>query len=461
MINGKKSRQGLIYLTFRAYVRFVHNTFLYRRIYHLGVENILSDGTPLLIASNHQNCLCDPLGILFVFNDRKPGFLVRADVFSLHPTINKILRKMGLYPAYRLSFDGEASLTKNKEIFHLSEKELLGGRTLLIYPEGMHQDKHLLGDFSLGYTKLAFEAAELDAFQTEIFILPACNHYSAYYDIQQDMLVCFGTPISLQPYYELYKTKPRTAQRKVNTLVREQIESMMLNITDTDNYRAIDFLRNTYGRKYAAQHGFRTQYLPDKLRSDRALFAALEAALKRDRASTATSTTVQQIYDDALTLEREIKKLNIREDHLDTPPPGRPQILTSILIMLLLLPAWIISLWPHLIIYKTPALIMRRVKDKMFHNSFLLGISVLITIPLLYTLSIILASLFVNARIALLYALTLPWAGLFAWYYRKHAIRIRQDIRYRNACLTGRIRPLTELRNHLHQKLNHILNKNE
>jgi 1-acyl-sn-glycerol-3-phosphate acyltransferase len=435
-------------------VRFVHDTFFYRRIYHLGVENILSDGTPVLVASNHQNCLCDPLGVLFVFEDRKPDFLVRADVFSVHPAINKILRKMGLFPAYRLSFDGEASLAKNKEIFDMSEKELADGRTLLVYPEGTHQDKHWLGDFSLGYMKMAFEAAELDDFQTEIFILPACNHYSGYYDIRQDMLVRFGTPISLQPYYKLYKTKPRTAQRRVNALVREQLEGMMLNITDSDNYRAIDFLRNTYGRKYAAQRGFRTEYLPDMLLSDRAFFAALEAVKSDDE------TSVRQIYDDALILEDGIKKLNIREDHLDKAP-GWNIIIASILVMIALLPVWMFSLWPNIIIYKTPALVMRRVKDKMFYNSFLFGISVLVTMPVLYTLSFILACFFVNIWMAFLYALSLPWLGLFAWHYWKYAVRTWQDIRYRNADRVGRIDPLAELRNNIHERLNNILNKNE
>ena len=107
MINSEKSKQGLIYRMFRAYVRFVHDTFFYKHVYRIGTENIPSDGTPVLIASNHQNCLCDPLGVLFTFKDRKPSFLVRADVFSVHPLVSRILRKMGLLPAYRLSFDGE------------------------------------------------------------------------------------------------------------------------------------------------------------------------------------------------------------------------------------------------------------------------------------------------------------------------------------------------------------------
>ncbi len=454
MVNGKKSSQGLIYRMFRAYVRFVHDTFFYKHVYRIGTENIPSNGTPVLIASNHQNCLCDPLGVLFTFKDRKPSFLVRADVFSIHSVISKILYKMGLLPAYRLSFDGEASLAKNKKIFNVSERELVSGRTLLMYPEGMHQDKHWLGDFSLGYTKMAFEAAELDGFRTEICILPVCNHYSGYYDIQHDVLVRFGTPVSLQPYYELYKTKPRTAQRQVNMLVREQIAGMMLNITDLDNYRAIDFLRNTYGRKHAVEHGARPGYLPDLLVSDRSFFESL------DKAKSEGDESVQQIYDDALVLEDGIKKLKIRDDNLDKTP-GWGSILFSVLAMIALVPVWLFSLWPNIIIYKTPVFVMRRIKDKMFYNSFLFGMSVLITMPVLYTLSFMLAWFFVNIWCAVIYALMLPWLGLFAWYYWKCTVRILQDIRYRNVDRAGRISPLTELRDKIYERLNNLINKNE
>ena len=450
MVKRKKSRQGLLYRAFRAYLRFVHDRFFYRKSYRLNIENIPSDGTPVLIASNHQNCLCDPLGVIVAFKDRKPNALARADVFTIHPLVNKILRKMGLLPAYRLTFDGEESLGKNKEIFDVSGKELVGGRTILIYPEGAHQDKHWLGDFSFGYTKLAFEAAEIDGFQTEIFILPCCNHYSDYYDIQKDVLLKFGTPVSLKPFYELYKTKPRTAQRQANALVREQMADMMLNITDLNNYGAIDFLRNTYGRKYALKQGFKIGYLPDMLESDRAFFEALQKAKAED------SPSVQQVYDDALRLEDEVRKLKISDDNFEHTP-GWGAIIASIVALIALFPVWLFSLWPNIIIYKVPEFALRCVRDKMFYNSFLYGISVLITMPVLYTLSFILAWVYVNIWLALVYALALPYLGLFAWYYRRYAVKIMQNIRFLNLNGTDKLNALMKLRTMIYEKLNNIL----
>ena len=445
-----KSRQGFIYRVFRAYLRYVHDKFFYRKSYRVNMENIPPDGTPMLIASNHQNCLCDPVGVVVAFKDRKPGALARADVFATHPLVNKILRKMGLLPAYRLTFDGEESLGKNKEVFNVSGKELVNGRSILIYPEGGHQDKHWLGDFSFGYTKMAFEAAELDDFQTEIFILPCCNHYSDYFDIQKDILLKFGTPVSLKPFYELYKTKPRTAQRQVNALVREQMEGMMLNITDLDNYEAIDFLRNTYGRKYALKHGFRADHLPDKLMSDKAFFKSLEEVKAEN------GDVVQQVYNDTLRYKNELKKLNVVDRNFDHTP-GWGAIVASVVVMIALLPVWLFSLWPNIIIYKVPELVLHRVKDKMFYNSFLYGISVLITMPLLYTLSFVLVWVYVNFFVAIVYALALPYLGLFAWYYKQYAVSMTRNIRYRRLKGTDTFRNLKELREIINERLNNIL----
>jgi len=126
-----------------------------------------------MIVSNHQNCINDPVGIMFSMLDRKPYFIMRADVFAYHPILNKFFRSIGLLPAFRIDYEGEESLQKNIDTFLLSENELVNGNTLVMFPEAGHQDKRWLGDFSFGYTKMVFEAAALHNFETEIL---SCLH---------------------------------------------------------------------------------------------------------------------------------------------------------------------------------------------------------------------------------------------------------------------------------------------
>ena len=78
---------------------------------------------------------------------------------------------------------------------------------------------------------------------------------------------------------------------------------MMLNITDLENYEAIDYIRETYGFKYCTDCGGNKKYLPDKLASDKALFKELEAVKAQE------PETIAEIYSEALTLKKELQKV--------------------------------------------------------------------------------------------------------------------------------------------------------
>jgi cell surface protein SprA len=75
------------------------------------------------------------------------------------------------------------------------------------------------------------------------------------------MLIRFGKPISIKPYYERYQQEPRATMMEINSLVHSQIKEMMLHIDDIEHYDQIDWLReNEYGKKYAREHGYKSVY---------------------------------------------------------------------------------------------------------------------------------------------------------------------------------------------------------
>ncbi len=454
--NKKRSILGEIFFRVaRAYVGFWHNRFYYRRIHQIGKENVPPVGTPLIIASNHQNAVNDALAVEFTFMDRPVSIFTRADLFS-KPVIGSMLRAWHLLPAFRLGMDGIDSLDKNFDVFAEAGETMLDGGTVMIFPEAVNQDKRWLGEFSQGYLRMAFDAAKRNNFETDIQILPMVNHYSDYFHFQEDLLVKFGQPISLKQYYELYQTKPRTVQRDINREVRRQISDMMLNITDLDNYEAIDYIRNTYGEHYCRQCGGDFSYLPDKLESDKALFKELEQARERGE-------DLQEIYSQALEIKTACGKYDMPGDMFDRS--FLPSLVALRIAMLVLgFPLFVVSLIPNILFWLVPMPIVSKLKKGTSHGAMFIGgvrfaINTILVIPVAYTAVLLTEGFTIGWLPAVIHTVLLPFLAVFAWKFRKLFLLVKNQLRFKRL-ITGALKPIGELRKKLFDKLDKILNKN-
>ena len=448
---SKGGKPGIGYRLFRMYVRIMHNCNYYRKAVYLGRENI-PQNCPLLIVSNHQNSLNDALAMFFAINSRKGRkwrAITRADAFDI-PFLGMIMHWLGLLPAFRLSY-GIENLSKNAHAFDEAADELLVDGTVIIYPEAGHQDKRWLGKFTSGYLKLIFKAIEKDNFEKEMFILPSCNHYSDYFDEQEDVLIKFGKPISVAPYYEQYKLKPRTTIKELNTVVRKAISDMMLDITDLDNYEAIDFLRNTYGIKYARQQGFNPDSIDDKLDADRLFVKNLESAREADESSVAA------IYDRTRTLVEKLKEMKIDDRFFDMKISA-VGIISKILLHILLFPLYLIAWLANIFVFLPPKLINRKINDTMLHGSFKIAVPVLVGIPLTNIIILILGlAVFGSIPATLIGMLCLPFLYVFAIRYAKRWKSYRGQARYLKLLKQNKLDETGSFRNEIHKMLDNIL----
>lgn len=446
---SKGGKPGFAYGLFKSHVELVHNLTYYRNIQYVGRENI-PQNCSLVIVSNHQNSLNDALGLLFASSSRgkrKIRAITRADAFEI-PVLGFIMHGLGLLPAFRMSY-GVESLSHNAHAFDEASDELLLDGTIIIYPESGHQDKRWLGIFTYGYLRMAFEAAEKSGFEKEIFVLPACNHYSDYFNPREDILIKFGEPISLAPYYERYKKTPRTVQRKLNEIIRGKVSELMLDIRDSDNYEAIDFIRNTYGKKYAEDAGLNPANLADKLTADKRLVERLAATVDR--------TALQAIYDDAAALNLRLKQLRISDDSFDeTPSPFR--VYGTALLLALLSPLYLLALVANVLVFGLPHIVNRRISDVMLHASFKIALPILVAIPL--TNLIVFFALMATTKSVLLTAasmLGLPFLYIFAVGFDKIRNKCVNQARFLKLLKHGNLSETVNLRTKIRKGLDDLL----
>jgi uncharacterized membrane protein len=350
-------------------------------------------------------------------------------------------------PAFRMKHQGVDSVSHNTYTFGEAGEALLNDGTVIIYPEAGHQNKHWLGKFSYGYLVLLFQAAEKCNFEKELFILPSCNHYTHYFGRKEDILIKFGEPISIAPYYELYKTQPRTACRQVNELVRQQIDGLMLNITDVDNYAAIDYLRNTFGKKYAEQHGYNPAKLPEKLLADRQFVARLNELKAAD------SATMQSIYTNVEKLAETTEKLRINDEHFDKRPSCWKTALTA-LGCLLMAPVFAFAWLSNILVTIPTKLINARIEDRMLHGTIDIILAVLVTFPLTCILAFTLTWIFTKSLIiAAAYLVCLPILSIFVPYYEKAWKCWTRAARFCRLSRKGKLNDLAALRQQIHEEL--------
>ena len=422
-------------MVFKRYVRLMMNHLLFRHHYIFGKENIPTNGDPFIVPANHQSTAIDPIAMVLAYpRDVHPYVLAMGGVFTWNEWINKFWDWVGMLPAFRMDYEGvDEALKRTKYVVDFAADKMVDGNPVMLFPEMNHHEEHWMRPWAPGYLEIAFLAAEKTNFEKDVKVVPLAHHFSSYYGVQGSYLLRFGEPISLKPYYESYQAKPRTTIRKIKDIARERVKEMMLYTEDLEHHDLYDFIRKTKaGDEYAEQLGLKPDYLPDRLESDKKLWADLEDGLANKAEGPQLVDELETTWKSILGLEKE---LHLREHAGEEKRMSPLAICGAALVQLALLPLWIVSLFPSAIMYFIPPMFMPGKEDryyKLYTQAMQFIVSLVVIIPIFSLVAILVLGLVWGwwwqaiAWVILWFPL-----ALFAWYDGMWMRRTIEQIRLR------------------------------
>jgi 1-acyl-sn-glycerol-3-phosphate acyltransferase len=405
-----KFRAPIFYRFLYAYVSVLHRLY-YRRLTITGYDKI-PPNTPVIFAVNHQNALMDALAVLFAAH--KPVvFMARADIFK-KPFIAKILNILKILPIYRIR-DGYGELGRNQEVFEDTVGVLKSNVPICILPEGNHEGLKRLRPLKKGIFRIAFQAEESTQFKLNLHIVPIGLDYSDYFNAGSDLMIVYGTPIKIADYAEQYR---ENEQRTINTLMNmlaENMRSVMIHIPE-ENYELTYQISEMYEPNvWNTCNNNRQPY--NKLAIRQYIVSKIKEAFAKFPGK------VPEIEESLRNYNTKLKKAGLADCYL-AQKSNFLCLGLEIIISILLLPLQIYGTILNYLPYKIPIWLAAKIIDPHFKSSIQFGIS-LFLLPVYYIILIILFCLFIDSNlIRLIFGITLPVTGLFAFYNYKHMVKL-------------------------------------
>jgi len=212
--------------TARRFVRALVK-FYYPRIEVSGADRIPQEG-PVLLVANHPNSLIDPV-LLGVAARRPVSLMAKAPLFDI-PLFGKVLRALGMVPAYR-GTDDRLLVARNLESLAIAAKHLAKtGSVMGIFPEGKSHDAPQLAQVRSGAARLAMQA--LAAGAKGLKIVPIGLHYEEKERFRSAVWIKVGEPVDAAAWLAQNAGDEHVAMRTLTVELQARLKTVVLHLDE-------------------------------------------------------------------------------------------------------------------------------------------------------------------------------------------------------------------------------------
>ena len=427
----------MLYVTLRFLFKITVQVF-FRNITIRNKEHIHKTG-PILFVANHPSAFMDPI-VLATTLDRKLYFLGKGILFK--SKLGKwILPKFNTIPIYRRA-DDPGEMSKNEDTFRVCYEYLEKGAAILIFPEGITKTGRTLLELKTGAARIALGAEAKNNFHLYIQIIPVGLNYANPHKFNQDLYINISTPINISEYKELYTKDAFNAAQQLTETIRGKLEKLIIAINDQHTDELSNAIESLYKNKLSKELGIYDDDKNSSFMLSKNIVSAVDHFIQTDPRRAQIMT--QRINEYFINL----KRLGLED--ADIAPNERKKSLvqsslSDLLTIALGFPFYIYGLINNYLPFKIPGWIASRVASKReFIGS--VGMSVgLFTFLIFYILQItFIWKLSHQGWLTVLYALSLPVSGLFAYQYyytidKLHAKWVLLTVFYKKSVLISNL----------------------
>lgn len=403
---------------------------------------------PVVFAANHPNSLMDTV-LLGSRVPRNIHYLARSGLFA-HPLAAAVFRAAGVIPVQRaqdaVEGPGAGPKADNDAAFAAAFEALAAGRAVGIFPEGQNAPTRHVRNIKTGVARIALGAEAQHGFALGVVVVPVGLNYVERERFHTAALVRFGTPIQVSRYREQYQADPRAAVRALTDDVQAAMRAVAVHVPDEAQIDLAEDLYALYGAQlrddvlgsmpdlrmpqeklldHATARPSRAEHLSDRFLAEQLIADAFDWFL---RTEPERAKALQKRVNEH---ERHLAQLRLRGDFAELPGKRlstRAELLKLTLYAIFMAPVAAYGLFHNFVPYRLTRVAARRAPDEPIQAITALASGVL-TFGATYALFGWLAWHGSASLLgAMLYVLTLPFAGFWFFRYRRrlgvHAQRI-------------------------------------
>jgi glycerol-3-phosphate O-acyltransferase/dihydroxyacetone phosphate acyltransferase len=375
---------------------------------------------PLIILANHPSTFMDPIVIASLVN-RKVYFLGKGELFKGF-LAKFILNSLHVIPVYRAQ-DDPTQLNKNTDTFRKCYEHLEQGHAIIIFPEGVSVTERKLKPIKGGAAHIALGAEGKNNFTLGVKVVNIGLNYENQHRFNQDLFINTADAIEIKDYQTTYETDKLKAIKTLTDNIKNQLESLVISIKDR---QADEFVKNIE-QLYLSQLVTESQAETTE--------AEKEFLFTKNIAKTVNyyAETNPDLYNNMRirvhNYLQNINHLQLNDDAIKNKQ--NTSILGALVKLMIGFPVYIYGLINNVLAYEIPSWLATKIVKSRDYKGAIGMVLGMFSFIVFYYFQISFFYQFTQHQFyTLLYGLSLPFTGFFAYYYWQYFIKIKGNWQY-------------------------------